>query len=106
MMRKEIISDFKNKKLYAKWCNRVICVIISAAITGYFSPVNTERFSIKIKKYKKYLSQKTIKLAMQGMDFYSLDIKRKIIFILIRMRLWVLIVIAAKIRFRQKQGKL
>lgn len=106
MMRKEIINEFKDIKLYVQWCNRVMCVIIAAAVTGYFNPLNTEKFSLKVKKYKKYLKQKTIILAMQGMDFNGLDIQRKIVLILIRLHCWRIIGLIAKIRFKQKQGKI
>ena len=67
--------------------NRLAYVIITAGVSGYFNVSNTESFNIKKEKYLKYLEQPLVKECLKKCDIKTLDIKRKIIFILIKLKM-------------------
>lgn len=82
---KNYILQSKNKdKLLEKFYNRMIYVIITTAISGYFNPNNSDPYKIKVKKYKKYLSKPLIIETFNNINLNGLSFSRKIVVKLIR----------------------
>lgn len=97
---KEIKNNIDNndKEIMMWFYNRLSYVIITTAISGYFSPRNKEKYTVKKTKYKAFLNQGLIKETFEYADVNKLDKLRKITFYLIKMRLFLLVSIVAKIR--------
>lgn len=103
---KNNIMKSKNKeRLLNLLYNRMMYVVITTAISGYFSPTNPEKYSVKKEKYKKYLEQPLIKESMKNANLENLDLQRKIILLLIKWRLFRVIDILGKTRRKSKNSK-
>lgn len=103
---KEMISQSENKdELMKMFYNRLLYVIVTTAISGYFNPSNEESYKVKKKKYKKYLKNDIIDETMKNASWKGIGIQRKIILICIKINCFRCIDILAKIRKRQKENK-
>ena len=102
---KKEISKFENKdELLEKFYIRMLYVIITTAISGYFNPENKETFEIKKKKYMQYLKDPLIQETFEKANLKKLDKKRFIIIKLIQLKSYRLIDLLAKVRKKQKDG--
>lgn len=102
---KQFIFESQNKdKLLRCFYNRMVYVIITTAISGYFNPDNYEPYKIKVKKYKKYLSQPLIKETFNNADLNGLSFSRKIAFKLISNNMFFIINFMAIIRKNKIKG--
>ena len=95
----------ENEELIWWFNNRLLYVIITTAISGYFSPLNREKFSIKKRKYKDYLKNDIINKALTANCSKGLSKSRKLTLMLIRMKAFLIIDMMGKIRYKQKQSK-
>ena len=85
--------------------NRVKYVIITTAISGYFSKTNPEKYSLQKEKFKKYLNDELVIRTLKNKNDYNLGITRKITLFLIRHRLFLLVKVISGIRTRQKENR-
>lgn len=101
-----LINNYSNKdKLYKALYNRMLYVIITTAISGFFSPTNyKEKYYVQRKKFKKFMSQKLLIDSMNKANISSLDKKRKIIYFFIKYKMYLIVKLFAYIRHRQKQN--
>ena len=102
-IKKEI--DCSEKDLMSYYYNRLVYVIITTALSGYFNVTNTEKYRIKKMKYKKYLQNSIVEETFKKANLKSVDKQRQIIFILIKYRCFLLISLIAKINYLIKQNK-
>lgn len=102
---KNVILSYSNQKLLEKLYSRMLYVIISAAITGYFSPNNNVRYKDKCKSYTRYLENPFVIETINNADISSLDKKRKLIIWCIKHRIYIVLSILARIRHKQKNKK-
>ena len=103
---KETINKSSNKEnLLIRYYNRLLYAINTAAISGYFSPTNKEKYSVKRKKYKKYLNDNDVKEALNKLYFLDMKFPRKIVILIIKFRLYFLLHLISKLRYAQKQQK-
>lgn len=93
----EIIDWFYNRLLY---------VIITTAISGYFSPANQEDYQTKKTKYEKYLEDEMLQKALSMNKTKGLSKQRKIILWLVKHKCYHMILVLAKIRRMQKESKI
>lgn len=101
---KDFILNSKNKdELLEKFYNRMLYVIITTAISGYFNPSNNEKFSEKKYGYKKYLENPLVKESLKNGKENGLGFKRKIVLRMIKFKFYSGIDIFAKIRKFQKK---
>ncbi len=102
---KEQIDKTESNKvdLLEMFYNRILYVIITTAISGYFSPTNKEKYKIKKEKYTNYLKQPLIEESLKNANLMKIDFERKIILILIKFRLFRIINLLAIIRKMQKE---
>lgn len=101
----EIVSC-DNSNVLNRWLNnRLIYVMITTAISGYFSPKNRESFFTKRKKYVEYLNRDILKEALMASETDGLSLSRKVTFYLIKYRCFLCISFFAKIRMLQKRVK-
>ncbi len=102
-IKKTISQCPNNNELLNKYYNRMLYVINTAAISGYFSPTNNESYKIKKQKYLNYLnSDEDIKKALNLLIFDDMPFKRKIVIYLIKFKMFKMVDLIAKIRYKQK----
>lgn len=103
---KTFIDTSKNKELLEPWFNnRLLYVIITTAISGYFNPTNTEVYSVKKRKYATYLEKPIIKEALKTKNTEGIGKQREIILFFIKHRMYLLLDMLGKIRKFQKEHK-
>lgn len=100
---KEFIEKSNNKeKLMKMFYNRLLYVIVTTAISGYFNPNNNETYKMKKKGYKEYLQNKLIQETLKKAEWKGIGLQRKIIIIFIKCKFFIGIDFLAKIRKKQK----
>lgn len=67
--------DNLTKRLY----ERLLYVVVTTGITGYFNPDNHETYTTKVKGYKKFLAEPIIDRSLKEADRSALSMQRKII---------------------------
>lgn len=82
--------------------NRLLYVIITTAISGYFHPQNKEPYKIKKQKYIAFLAQPMIAEALKTNHIKEMSKQRLLIIWLIRHKMFLPIALLAKVRYRQK----
>lgn len=92
--------DMKNEKTVSWFYNRLLYVIVTTAISGYFNPTNKENYKTKKSKYKSYLNNDMLKNALKRI--YNIDIKRKIILYLIKFNMFKPVELIAKVQYEKK----
>lgn len=90
------------EQLYYQFNIRILFVIVTTFISGYFNPKNTEKMSVKRKQISKYLKQDIVKDALKYKYIKNLDIKRKITVFCIKCRMFLIVNLFGKIRYKQK----
>lgn len=101
---KQIQQSDNREKLQKIYYKRIAYILISAAITGYFSPLNKQSYSEKKNSYKNYLSHPLLQTCLKQ-DLTSLDIKRRFILWCIRHKCFAVLSILARIRYFEKHRK-
>ncbi|WP_273751737.1 glycosyltransferase family A protein [Leuconostoc mesenteroides] len=82
---------------------RLQYVIITSSISGFFHPKNLDKYGVKKSKFQIFLKEPLIKSALKFNSNKKMDRQRLIILYLIRLRMYYVINLIAKIRFIQKQ---
>lgn len=94
--------DPNDLELMEWFYNRLLYVMINAIISGYFNPSNMLSYKIKKMKIENYISHPLLVDAQRYGIHKPLDIKRKIIICMIRMKFFIGICWLSKIRYIQK----
>lgn len=100
-----IKNNVNREKLLPNFYNRLIYVILTTAITGYFNPENKDRYSIKVRKYKRYLSNPILIEALGKSNNIGLSLTRKITLFFIKIKWFLPVSIIARIRRKQLKSK-
>ena len=101
---KKYIEKCKNsERLLQMLYNRMLNVISTIAISGYFSPQNKEHFKDKVKKYKGILDKPIVKESIKNATYLNIDLPTKIIVYCIKYNLYKVINVLAFIRYKQKK---
>lgn len=102
---KKLIYESKNReKLLECFYNRMVYVIITTSISGYFNPCNCDSYNIRVKNYKKYLSNALVKETFENASLKDVSFLRKVIFKLIVNKRFFVINTISLIRNRQKKS--
>lgn len=104
-IKKYILNSENKKELLPMFYNRMIYVIITTAISGYFNLSNLENYSTKKQKFKEYMKNNLIQETLKKANLEELDIERRIILFLIKIRCYFIINILGIIRRKQKNKK-
>lgn len=103
---RKFIETSRQRDVLLDWFNnRLLYVVITTAISGYFSPMNTEPYREKKRKYKAYLQRPIICEALKTDNLAYLSTQRRVILILIRLRQFWALSLLGKMRYRQKNAK-
>lgn len=87
------------KRLYTRFCY----TIIAAGISGYFSPCNHDKYPVQKQKYIEYLHIPFVEKSLQQCNKMELDSSRRILYTLIRHKMYLPIKILAWLRYYQKR---
>lgn len=103
-IKRQIEVSDNRETLEELFYNRFAYVVVAAAISGYFSPSNTQKYLEKKKSFLKYLSYSLVE---ETLDYRlkDLDYKRKFVIFLIKNKLFNMLNILGIIRRKQKLGK-
>jgi len=104
-IRRMIQKNPNRALLLTNFYNRLLYVIVTTAITGYFNPDNIEPYSEKVFKFKAYLNHPLIDKTMRETDRRGLSNQRKFILKLIDFRLFRIILVLGKLRKKQLISK-
>lgn len=102
----EYILDYvkkskREKELTSLLYTRLLYVIVTTGVTGYFNPSNNCRYKDKVNGYKKFLSEPLIQDSLKYGDIKSISIQRKSIIICIKLKQYWILNILGKMRKRQ-----
>lgn len=100
-IEKFIQKSQNREELEEKLYNRMLYVIVTTGITGYFNPINKNSHRSKVEGYKKFLSEPLIVEAMKKGNYKSLSLSRRIILELIKKEMWGGVFALAYIRRKQ-----
>lgn len=90
------------EQLYFQFNIRMLYVIVTTFISGYFNPKNNDSYFEKRKKIKMYLNQNIVKDALKYKYIKKTDNKRKFILFCIKCRMFFSVSLLGKIRYKQK----
>lgn len=77
--------------LHAGVLNRMLYIVCTTAITGYFNPYYNKSFHDKISEFEVFMSEPLVDKAMISASRDGLNLQRKIILLLVKYRLYCLI---------------
>lgn len=103
---KKFIDSSENRERLVPWFdNRLLYVIITTAISGYFNPSNIEPYKDKKRKYKAYLQKKIVQDALKTTNTKGIGKQRKIVLFLIKHHMFFAIDMLGKVRKFQKERR-
>lgn len=103
---KAFIDTSDNKEMLMPWFdNRLLYVIVTTAISGYFNPTNTEPYADKKRKYAAYLEKTIVKEALQTKNTVGIGKQREVVLFFIKHRMYLMLDIMGRMRKWQKEHK-
>lgn len=101
---KKIKSEINNNdsEIMGWFYNRMKYVILTTAISGYFSRSNKEAYKIQKRKFKKYMSDTLVQETLKSKNYQGLSTTRKVTLFFIKHRLFLLVKIISMVRTKQK----
>lgn len=103
---KAFIDSSDNKEMLESWFdNRLLYVIITTAISGYFNPANKESFKERKIKFSEYLKKQIVDDALRTDNYDGLSIERKFTLFIIRKHLYFVLEMMGRIRMWQKKHR-
>ena len=94
-----LIHSSDNKDELIPWFNnRLMYVIVTTAISGYFHPDNREPYQERKRKFQEYLKRPIISKALRYGHTEDISFQRRAIILMIRLRMFWMLNIMGKIR--------
>lgn len=90
------IQNSSNKALLGKnLYNRMLYVIVTTGITGYFNPMNKATYREKVAGYKKFLAEPLLQRSLKKADFEGLSYQRKFVINCVKLnQFWIIAMLA------------
>lgn len=101
---KKIKGEINNddSEIMGWFYNRMKYVILTTAISGYFSRSNKEPYKTQKRKFKKYMSDTLVQETLNSKNYQGLSTTRKVTLFFIKHRLFLLVKIISMVRTKQK----
>jgi glycosyltransferase involved in cell wall biosynthesis len=100
---KAFIATSRNRNRLIVWFdNRLLYVIISTAISGYFNSANKDSYMVRKEKFEKYLEQDIVKKALHTKNLQDLSKQRMVVLFLIKHHMFWALDLLGRIRKKQK----
>ena len=101
---KDFIETSSNKAMLEPWFdNRLLYVIVTTAVSGYFNPTNTEPYRDKKRKFAAYLEKPIVKKALQSKNTVRIGKRRAVVVFFIKHNMYMMLDIIGKMRKWQKE---
>ncbi len=104
-IEKYIQNSNNREKLQEKLYIRMLHVIITTAITGYFGATNPAPYREKVKGFKQFLKADILQRALKKASRKGLSFKRKITLKLIELKQYRIVALLGKIRAKKLRNK-
>lgn len=104
-IEKYIQSSCNKSGLETNLYNRMLYVVVTTGVTGYFNPNNRIPYAEKVNGYKKFLSEPLIEKSLKLANRSGVSFQRRFILKAIQMKQFWVIAIAGKIRRLQLSNK-
>lgn len=101
-INRQIEKSNNRERLECFFYDRFAYVIVAAAISGYFSPGNNQKYRERCKSFNEYTNQQIVQKTTNHVRQQRIDLPRKIVLFCIKNRLYFIIQILALIRYIQK----
>lgn len=102
----KFINCSENKEKLAQWFdNRLLYVIVTTAISGYFNPNNVENYNKRKKDFIRYLNNPLVVAALKTKNKEGIGRARSIVLFLCKYKCFIALELLGKIRKRQKLSK-
>lgn len=102
----EYVTHSRNPQdLHMAVLNRMLYVIVTTAITGYFNPYNPKPYKEKIVEFEIFMQEPFVDNAMKHAPRTGLNTQRKIILVIIKAKLYRLIEFLGWLRRKQMENK-
>lgn len=102
----KFIRDSQNRKrLEENLYTRMLYVIVTTGITGYFNPENRAPYGEKVKGFKRYLSEPLVKKTLREANYGGLSAQRKLIITAIKLKQFWMVAILGKLRRMQLSNR-
>ena len=96
---KEFISKSENKNELEKMLyNRMLYVIVTTGVTGYFNPTNKEKYKYKVEKFSKFLKEPLVAESLSKASYNGITIQRRILLTCVKLNIYWPFAIVGKIR--------
>lgn len=103
---KKFVDISSNKEMLEPWFdNRLLYVIVTTAISGYFNPTNTEPYADKKRKYAAYLEKPIVKTALKTKNTVGIGKQRECVLFFVRHRMFLALDMMGKLRKWQKEHR-
>lgn len=104
-IRQSIITSRNRDKLKPWFDNRLLYVIVTTAISGYFSPMNKESYDIRVDKFKRFMSNEMISKAIQTKNYEGVSFQRKTVLFFVKHKMYWCLEMMGKMRKWQKDHR-
>lgn len=104
-IRKYIDANSYASSLRPWYFNRILYIVVTTAISGYFHPKNTETFPERCKKFSGFLEVPVIKEALEKPEYKEMDIQRRIILFLIKNKMFRVLELMGVVRYKKKMNE-
>ena len=102
----EYVKSSRNTMdLHSGVLNRMLYVICTTAITGYFNPYNRQSHKEKVAGLSEFMSEPLVRVAMSNAPREGLNFQRRIILTLISMKMYRAISLLGWLRRKQLENK-
>ena len=103
---KQSIQTSRNKDKLETWFdNRLLYVIVTTAISGYFSPLNKDTYNVRVKKFKRFMGNDMISGAIQTKNYDGVSFQRKTVLFFIKHKMYCCLEMMGKMRKWQKDHR-
>lgn len=100
------VKHSKNpQNLHSAVLHRMLYVICTTAITGYFNPYNTQSHKEKVSGFKRFMAKPLVNEAIKYAKRKGLNLQRKIILGLISLRMYRVLALLGCLRRKQLENK-
>lgn len=100
------IKISRNKENLEPWFdNRLLYVIVTTAISGYFSPMNKDPYDVRVKKFENYMKNEMIAKAIKTDNYEGISYQRRVVLFLIKHKMYWCLEVMGKMRKWQKDHR-
>ncbi|MDZ4180232.1 MAG: glycosyltransferase [Coriobacteriia bacterium] len=103
---RRLVESSDNRAVLLPWLrNRLLYVVVTTAVSGYFNPGNPEPYGLRKRAYTRYLETPIIGDALASGRATGMSLSRRVVLYLVRRRMFWALDLAGKARYWQKRHR-